>query len=553
MSDWRETGLPHDDGPHACGSSDAVSVNEDGWATCFSCSHRWNYDEGDTVSEKKSPANKAAFIIHEPVPLMKRGLRQETLKSYRYGVGKVDGRSVQVADYFDKNGRMIGQKVRGADKNFYSIGKTDGQFFGAKSVRGSGKRITITEGEIDAMSIGQAMGGKEDVVSLPNGAAAAAKAIRANLEMLLKYDHVILAFDDDDAGQEAIETVATLLPSGKVKIMRYGGHKDGNAQLTEEGDASVRDSFWKAKDWQPEGVVNLANLRDRIMAPIAMGKPFPFEVLNSKLLGYRGGEVITLTAGTGAGKSTIVSKWLHWNSKHDIPTGILSLEEPLDMVGKRQVGMELSIPFHKPSEEWPSTPTQKQIDAAFEATVGQGHINALDQMGSLDPEVLINRMRHLIVGMGSTVVFLDHVSMIASGAGSDTDERKLMDKLYTDMKMLAQETDATIVAVSHLSRGSSQQKSSEEGGKISLKQLRGSHAIAQLSDTIIGFERNQQADDEEERKLTLIRSLKGRYSGYTGPAGALTFDENKWQLIEVADDRQSQADKAKAAFADQDF
>ena len=73
--------------------------------------------------------------------------------------------------------------------------------------------------------------------------------------------------------------------------------------------------------------------------------------------------------------------------------------------------------------------------------------------------------------------------------------------------------------VSHLKRP--ENKGHEEGAATSLAQLRGSGSIAQLSDMVIGLERNGQAEDIIERNTTRVRVLKNRFSGMTGPGCSL--------------------------------
>ena len=58
----------------------------------------------------------------------------------------------------------------------------------------------------------------------------------------------------------------------------------------------------------------------------------------------------------------------------------------------------------------------------------------------------------------------------------------------------------------------------------------GSAGIAQLSDMVIGLERNQQ--DAEERNKTQLRVLKNRFSGQTGIACQLDFDIETGLLTE---------------------
>ena len=90
-----------------------------------------------------------------------------------------------------------------------------------------------------------------------------------------------------------------------------------------------------------------------------------------------------------------------------------------------------------------------------------------------------------------------------------------------------------MICVSHLKRPDS--KGHEEGAATSLAQLRGSGAIAQLSDIVIGLERNGQAMDMIERNTTSVRVLKNRFSGYTGNCGALLYNGQTGRMLEIKD------------------
>jgi twinkle protein len=87
-----------------------------------------------------------------------------------------------------------------------------------------------------------------------------------------------------------------------------------------------------------------------------------------------------------------------------------------------------------------------------------------------------------------------------------------------------------LFAVSHLKRPEG--KGHEEGAATSVAQLRGSASIAQLSDFVIGLERNGQAEDPTERNTTNMRVLKNRFSGITGPAGSLLYNGQTGRLSE---------------------
>ena len=101
------------------------------------------------------------------------------------------------------------------NQRYFYEGETDGSFFGQHLWRPQGKRITITEGELDAASCLE-IAPTWAVVSLPSGAASAKKSIQKNLQFLQGYDQIVLFFDNDEAGIEAAKNAATVLPPGKV-------------------------------------------------------------------------------------------------------------------------------------------------------------------------------------------------------------------------------------------------------------------------------------------------------------------------------------------------
>jgi twinkle protein len=85
------------------------------------------------------------------------------------------------------------------------------------------------------------------------------------------------------------------------------------------------------------------------------------------------------------------------------------------------------------------------------------------------------------------------------------------------------------VLVSHLKRPDG--KGHEEGARTTIAQLRGSAAIAQLSDIVIGMERDQQ--DAATSNITTLRVLKNRWCGRTGVATTLEFTEETGRLAEA--------------------
>ena len=163
---------------------------------------------------------------------------------------------------------------------------------------------------------------------------------------------------------------------------------------------------------------------------------------------------------------------------------------------------------------------QEELESAFNRSIANWNLYLFDGFGSFDPDIIYNRIEYLATGLECRVVFLDHLSILLSGL--EGDERKMIDTTMTKLRSLVERTGISLFLVSHLRRSSNDRATHEEGGRVSLSQLRGPHSIAQLSDQVIALERDQQA--ETERDITTLRIIKNRYSGETGYAGKIRYD-----------------------------
>tara|TARA_R100000482_G_scaffold70646_1_gene26783 strand:- start:29 stop:439 length:411 start_codon:yes stop_codon:yes gene_type:complete len=134
------------------------------------------------------------------------------------------------------------------------------------------------------------------------------------------------------------------------------------------------------------------------------------------------------------------------------------------------------------------------------------------------------------------------VSSLAEG-----DERRAIDNIMTRLRSMVEETGAGLILVSHLRRVEGN-KGHENGVEVNLSHLRGSQAIAQLSDCVIALERNQQSDDELESRTTKLRILKSRYTGDVGMATALVYDPKTGRLSEEYNEFQLRLDDNEVDF-----
>lgn len=523
-----------------CGSSDAYGIYSDGHGYCFSCNTYFKSEEVSNIEYlKRSFSNRMSKECVQVDDLNghfsaipSRGLTEDTCRKYKYYVGNYKGKPVQVACYCDDAGNIVGQKFRFPNKEFVVFGKVSGHLYGSQLWGAGGRMLIVTEGEIDCLTVSQLQDNKYPVVSIPNGAMGAKKVFEENLEYLSSFEKVIIMFDMDEAGRKGAEACAKVLPVGKAYIATLP-FKDPNECLKEGHQGDVIKAIWNAKVYRPDGIISGTDLRDSCVEHIddfSERELYPWSALNKKTYGVGYGELITITSGSGMGKSTLLRELeYYFGVTKGENCGIVALEE-----SNRKTGIELmSLYLNQRLIFGSKGASHEKLSEAFDKTLGTGKYYLYDHFGSLDSSNLLSKLRYMIVALGCRNIFLDHISIVISGMDTEGDggERKAIDKLMTNLRSLVEETQCRMFVISHLKRP--EKKGHEEGGQVSLSQLRGSGAIAQLSDMVIGLERNQQGDTPN---VLTIRVLKNRFSGATGISGYLEYNPNTGRLSDLTNE-----------------
>lgn len=527
----------HHEGCSNCGSSDAGARYTDGHFYCHRCEH-YEHGDGESVSTNRSMKNAQIEVKGEAVRLSKRCIRRETCQKYQCFK---DGELLRFY-YKDRSGTtVVGAKVKTVDKEFTWEGSNKDKLLYGQWLYANGggsdkfeKKVIITEGELDAMSVHEIFP-NWPVVSLPNGAGAAKQSIQRQLEWLQEFDSVILFFDNDKDGKEAVEQAAGVLPTGTVKVAKLDPrYKDASDALQANDSKAISSAVWNAESWAPGGIVRGQDLIATVTAPNPpCAHPYPWQGVQSMLHGIRYGELVTITAGSGIGKSSICRELAVHLLERDESVGYLALEE-----SNRRTGLGLmSVASGESLHIGEHTP--EKLHGIAKETLDKWKLFLFDGFGSYDPDLIYKRVEYMALGLDVKVVFLDHLSILLSGL--DGDERRMIDVTMTKLRSLVERTQVALFLVSHLRRTSTDQNH-EEGARVTLGQLRGSAAIAQLSDTVIALERNQQDTNDG----TTVRVLKNRFTGEVGVASHLTYDLSQCKY------RESEVPQSNP-FADEDY
>jgi len=518
-----------------CGSSDAKQIYEEGSAYCFSCKASFRAPtEGTTQVFKEEFGNddysssKMEEINNYPIRGFKeRGIYKQVCEHYNVRVsydfdGGIDS---HYYPYYSEQ-LLVGYKVRQLPKSFSSVGTVRGGLFGQQNYNG-GKRLVITEGELDAMSIQMAWYKKYKkfypVCSLRS--ASSVKDLVDAREWVRNFDEVVLWFDSDEAGQEAAKEAARIIGYDKVKIAK-STEKDASDVWIKSPD-TLLSVVYDACDYTPAGILNKDELWEQLEKYNELESvPYPpfMDGLNDKLKGMRYGEITLWTSGTGSGKSTLLREIaVHLLQETKDKIGIVSLEESPAETARKMSGMALNR--NPAAEEIPLEELKKGYDQIF----GDDRCLVLDHQGSISDGSIMDFLEYMCLS-GAKYLFVDHITILASEGAEGLTGNEAIDKIMNDLLRLVKKYNVWIGLISHLRKTDNKGSSFEEGKLPSMDDIRGSGSIKQISMDIIAFARNVAAEDENERNTIKTKVLKCRYTGLTGPSGTLHYQYDTGRL-----------------------
>lgn len=445
-----------------------------------------------------------------------RGISAKTMRFFECATEVVDGQPKSILFPFDPGYYQI----RSLQNKAFTSVKPEGSswqpmLFGmSKFNAGSNKSITITEGVFDALAVYE-MNGNYPVVAVQS-ASSAMKDCAAHLDYLNSFNEIILCLDNDEPGKNAAKAVASLFDFNKVKQVPITKHKDANDYLMAGEVNQFRSAWFNAKRFMRDDIISSyedieSALREKLDKPSIA---FPFRDLQKNTWGARYGDIVLITAQEGIGKTEIIRAIEYdWLKTTDVNIGIIHLEESKDRSIEGLIGYELNTPVHFPTS---NISIEDKLKAYKNVVKRDDRLHIFTHFGSDDPNDLLGAIRFLVASCGCRAVFLDHITMVVTGR-DDGDERKDLDYLSTQLKMLAKELDFIMVLVSHVN----------DDGKT-----RGSRNISKIADIRIDLSRDILSDDPDTRNTTKLTLSKNRFGSVTGPSGSVIFDFTTFKIEE---------------------
>jgi twinkle protein len=482
--------------------------------------------------------NKTSFTKQETLDLIKtypikgfadRKISKEVAEFFQVRVTYDSDGDVDAHYYPYEGGKAY--KIRSLPKDFRWYGSSEA-LFGKEHFGNGGKRVIITEGEIDTLSVAQAMYDKYKKI-YPVVAMSSAyihKSLLAERDWLRSFKEVVLCLDEDEAGRQATAAAIKIIGADKVKIAKLP-EKDPNEVLKKHGSDALNVAIWDASIYMPSGIIEKEELWEALVKyNNTPSVPYPecLDGFNQKSKGARLGEIALFVSGTSCGKSTVMREiMLSMQEKTTDRIGVVSLEEAPAETARKLSGMLLK---RNPANE---EITLEELKEGFDGVFGDDRYILLDHQGSLKDETILDKLEYMALS-GAKWIIIDHITILVSEGADKLTGNEAIDKTMNDLLRFVKRHNVWIGLVSHLRKTVNTGKAFEEGRMPNLDDIKGSGSIKQISFDIFAFARNLMDDDPVARNTIEMAVLKSRHTGLTGSAGTAYYDYQTGRFMQEA-------------------
>lgn len=450
-----------------------------------------------------------------------RGLSEATIQAFKIGE---EGRDIVFP--FLRNGALIHWKKLSIDrpngkKKITAAAGSEPCLFGWQAMDPHVREVTITEGEIDAMTAHQY---GRPALSVPMGGGVGAKQgwIEYEYENLQRFDVIWLALDQDEEGQKATEEIIKRLGRERCRIVELPG-KDFNACLDALllSPEDIAECYAKAKTLDPDKLRDAAGYLADVESAFfdreanQVGMELPWEKSRDHIR-FRSSELTVWTGFSGHGKSQL----LGYLALHGMAKGhrfcIASMEMPAVRTLQRMVRQAAGVGY----------PTRGFLRHVMDWTSGKLWI--YDQLGNAKIDEMFEAFRYAARRYGVTHFVVDSLAKLGMAEDDYNGQKVAMEALTA----FVHEMGVHVHLVAHPRKAEDEHKAP---GKMD---IRGGAILTDLADNVITVWRNKRKEEakkrgtgeyQDEGDVRMIIS-KQRFSGVEESI-ALWFDPSTCQYL----------------------
>jgi twinkle protein len=390
--------------------------------------------------------------------------------------------------------------------------------FGHQAISDKRDQLIITEGQIDCMSF--AAQGLKNTVSVPFGTSAM-QWIENSWDFISQFTEVCLCFDNDAAGNEAVETIAKKIGFEKCKrIMLPANYTDANEAHLD--DFNLTKAVESAVEFKPDKLVDAADLATAAIKILSQGKRedqgTPFmgwedeeETINFRI---RPREMTIWTGFPGGGKSNA----LYQNTAYlafvkGEASVIASLEEETDVITGLIMIHALGMQYSK----------EKNVHDAFVA-VGEAmrkKIFFYSFRGRAPFEEVLKTAEFVIRKHGAKHFIFDSVAKTDLNIEDNQDANKFVSTCVTSMN----DTGAHYHLVAHSRKGNDNDIAEMPG----LQQIKGASAfgVETFNSVTVWKNKMKKVMVEQATKYKDKGGFKSRYAKPGEEPKSITVEDAK--------------------------
>lgn len=488
---------------------------------------------------KKLNTPKKPIVPKEPAIayLESRGISEKIAKRYEITT-QTDYKNILVFPFYDEEGKLQFVKYRKTDFNKEKDNNKEWCeanckpiLFGMKQCNLENKRLILTEGQIDSLSVAEA--GIENAVSVPTGAKGFTW-IPYCYDWMKKFDSIVVFGDFEKGKISLLEEMKSRFPNKifHVRPEDYQGCKDANELLMKYGKEAVRKAVENAKMIDLKNIIPLSEVKSVNIYELDKLKTGINELDRCLYGGLPFGTVCIIAGKRGDGKSTLGSQIMGSAIQQGYTTFTYSGELP-NYLYKNWFDFQIAGPYHITENNkdgivnrFITTKNQELINAWYQekAYIYDSRIVEKDEQ-----EDLLKTIRDGIKRYGISVILLDNLMTamyLDENRGSDKYDQQ--GKFVRELTRIALEFNVLILLVAHRRKNSFTTDANDE--------ISGSGDITNLASVTLSYDRMSKDEidkglaAEGQRKLIIA---KNRLFGKINLKGiVLDYDEKSKRIYE---------------------
>jgi twinkle protein len=391
--------------------------------------------------------------------------------------------------------------------------------------------LLIVEGEGDAMSAIEA--GYFNTVSVPLGAGNF-HWIEENWDWLEQFNSIIVASDNDEAGQKMRKECIYRLGTWRTKYVEYPKEKvtekgtaipikDMNDTLQSFGSCYVMSMIVNAKDVPVSSVVDFTDVEDLDISDMT-GTVTGIKPVDKELIRIFDGTLTILSGRPGSGKTSLIDQIIANTIDDDKPVFLFSKEMPEKMstnwfnfilAGQRNLVEKVNLANEKYMVVSPEAKTK--IRSFYNSKLYLYRDSESNTIGEV-----MKSMEDCVRKYGVKLLVLDNLMMLDLEC-SETEKNNAQTNLINRLIKFASKFNVAVCLIAH------PRKTMQMNTDIEMYEIAGTSNIINLAMRSIGLRRVSKKEQEDEknpfRKYNVILTImKDRLLGKADIQIGLYYD-----------------------------